>query len=149
MMKGEKGFALVEVLVVTAITGFIFSVLGVAIHHVVTIPEEGNDRITALHELQNVAHWVNIDGQMAQSATGGGELVLTLPDDSLISYTLAGADLLRVTSSSNRTLARNITSANFSIQDRVITMDLTSAPDGRWGVSENETYKICLRPDEE
>ena len=148
MMKGEQGFTLVELLIVTAITGFIFIVLGAAIHHIVTIPEEGNDRVTALHELQNAAHWVNLDGQMAQSASGGNELVLTLPDSSSISYTLVGTDLFRTTSTSNRTLAKNITSANFSIQNRIITVDLASAPDGRWGVSENETYQICMRPSE-
>jgi prepilin-type N-terminal cleavage/methylation domain-containing protein len=148
-MKGEQGFTLVELLIVTAITGFVFSLLGAAIHHIVMVPEYGNDRVTALHELQNVAHWVNLDGQMAQSATGGDELVLTLPDDSSINYRLVGTNLIRTTSTINRTLAQNITSANFSIQNRIITMALTSAPDGRWGVSENETYKICLRPSEE
>lgn len=148
-MKGEQGFTLVELLIVTAITGIVFSLLGAAIHHIVTVPEYGNDRVTALHELQNVAHWVNLDGQTAQSATGGGELVLTLPDDSSIDYTLVGTALIRTTGTINRTLAQNITSANFSVQDRIITMALTSAPDGRWGVSENETYKICLRPSEE
>ena len=71
MMKGEQGFTLVELLVVTAITGFIFSVLGMASHHIVTIPEYGNERVTALHELQNVAHWVNADGQMAQLGDPG------------------------------------------------------------------------------
>jgi len=148
MMKGEQGFTLIELLIVVAITGFIFSVLGAAIHHIVTIPEEGNDRVTALHELQNAAHWVNIDGQMAQSASGGNELVLTLPDSSSISYTLVGTDLLRTTSTSNRTLAENIASANFTVQGRIITVTLASAPDGRWVVSENETYQICMRPSE-
>lgn len=149
MIKKESGFTLIELLVAIAITGFIFSILGAAIHHVVTIPEYGNDRVTALHELQNVAHWVNLDGQMAQSATGGDEMVLTLPDDSLISYTLVGTNLIRATSTSNTTLARNITSANFSVENRYITVDITSSPAGRWDVSENETYKICLRPTEE
>jgi len=147
-MKGQQGFTLVELLIVTAIMGVIFSGLGEALHQVVTIPEYGNDRVTALHELQNVAHWVNLDGQMAQSATGGNELVLTLPDNSLISYTLAGTDLVRSTSTANRTLANNISTINFSIQDRYITMDITSSPVGRWGVSENETYKVYLRPTE-
>ena len=148
-MKGEPGFTLVELVIATAITGFILGILGMAIHHVVTIPEYGNERVTALHELQNVAHWVNLDGQMAQSATGGNELILTLPDASSVNYTLVGTDLLRTTSTSNRTLAQNVTSVNFSIQDRYITMDITSSPAGRWGVSENETYKIYLRPTEE
>jgi len=147
-MKGQQGFTLVELLIVTAIMGVIFSGLGEAFHQVVTIPEYGNDRVTALHELQNVAHWVNLDGQMAQSATGGNKLVLTLPDNSSISYTLAGTDLVRSTSTANRTLANNITIINFSIQDRYITMDITSSPAGRWGVSENETYKVYLRPTE-
>jgi prepilin-type N-terminal cleavage/methylation domain-containing protein len=149
MMKGQQGFTLVELLIATAIMGVIFSGLGEALHQVVTIPEYGNDRVTALHELQNVAHWVNLDGQMAQSATGDDDgLVLTMPDDSSISYTLAGTDLVRSTGTANRTLAKSISSIYFSVQKRYVTMDITSSPAGRWGVSENETYKVYLRPTE-
>jgi prepilin-type N-terminal cleavage/methylation domain-containing protein len=145
-MKGERGFTLVELLIVIAIMGSIFGVLGEVSHQVVTIPEYGNDKVTALHELQNVAHWVNLDGQMAENATGGSGLVLTLPDDSSISYTLAGTDLVRSAGTAERTLAKNITNVNFSVVNRCITMDITSSPAGRWGVSENETYKVHLRP---
>lgn len=151
MMKGERGLTLVELLIATAITGLILGILVVAFHNVVTIPEYGNDRVTALHELQNVAHWFNLDGQMAQSATGGNELILILPDDSSISYILTGTDLVRTTGTSSRTLAQNITSVNFSVSvlERCITMNITSSPSGRWDVSENETYITCLRPSEE
>jgi len=149
MMKQEQGFTLIELLIVTAITGLIIGVLGTAVYHIVTIPEYGNDRITAMHELQNVAHWVSFDGQMAKTASGGNELILTLPDDSLISYTVNGTALHRTTGTSQRTLAQNITSANFSVQNRYITMDITSSLGGRWSVSENGTYMVYLRPTEE
>ena len=149
MMKEEQGFTLVELAIVIAITGFIVGVLGASIHQIVTIPEYGGERITAMHELQNTAHWVGIDGQMSKSASGGNQLMLTLADDSTISYVVEGTELYRITGTSNRTLATNITSANFSVQNRMITMDITSAPVGRWSVSENGTYQICLRPVQE
>ena len=145
-MKGEQGFTLVELLIVIAITGFITSVLGVAINQIVTIPEFGGEKMTAMHELQNTAHWVSIDGQMSTSASGGNQLMLTLADNSSISYVVEGSELHRIAGTSNRTLAKNITSANFSVLNRVITMNITSAPDGRWSVSENGTYMVCLRP---
>ncbi|OGO42984.1 MAG: hypothetical protein A2137_03270 [Chloroflexi bacterium RBG_16_58_8] len=145
-MKGERGFTLVEMLVATAITGLVFSVLGAAVHQVVTVPEYGNDRVTALHELQNAAYWVNLDGQMAKSATGGATLVLTLTDNSTISYTLAGTDLIRSAGTSNRTLAQNIAGVSFSVQGRYITMDISASPASRWDVSENKTYQVYLRP---
>lgn len=146
MMKEEQGFTLVELAIVIAITGFIVGVLGVAIHQIVTIPEYGGARITAMHELQNTAHWVGIDGQMSKSASGGNQLILTLADNSTISYVVEGTELHRIAGTSNRTLAKNITSANFSIQNRIITMNITSAPVGRWSVSENGTYQVSLRP---
>ena len=149
MMKGEQGFTLVELAIAIAITGFIVGVLGAAIHQIVTIPEYGDERITAMHELQNIAHWVGIEGQMSKSASGGNQLILTLADDSTISYVLEGTELHRIAGSSNRTLAKNITSANFSIQSRMITMNITSSPAGRWSVSENGTYQVCLRPVQE
>ena len=148
-MKGERGFTLVELLITVAITGLIVSGLGTAIHQIITVPEYGNDTLTATHELQNVAHWFSLDGQRASTASGGSELVLTLPDDSAIAYSLVGTELYRTAGGSNMTLAQNITGANFSVENRTITMTVTSSPQGRWDVSENGTYQVYLRPTEE
>ena len=148
-MKGQRGFTLVELVIAVAITGLIVSFLSTASYQIITVTEYGNDKMTAMHELQNAAHWVCLDGQMANTASGGNELVLTLNDDLLITYTVNGTELRRMAGDSQMTLARNITSANFSVENRIITMTITSDLGGRWDVSENGTYKVCLRPLEE
>jgi prepilin-type N-terminal cleavage/methylation domain-containing protein len=149
MMKGQKGFTLPELLITVAITGLIVTFLGTAIYQIITVTEYGSDKTIAMHELQNVAHWVSRDGQMASTARGGNELILTLPDGSSITYAVVDAELLRTADDSQMTLARNISDLSFSIEDRVITMTVTSSPEGRPNISEQRTYKVCLRPAEE
>lgn len=147
-MRGERGYTLVELMIAIAITGLITTGLALVAQQMLTVPERGNSQVAALHAIQNAAHWVGLDGQAAKSASGGSGLILTLPDNSTVSYVLYGDELNRIYSGSNRTIARNITSANFSVQDRVITMDIISSPDGRFEVSENQTYQIHMRPTE-
>jgi prepilin-type N-terminal cleavage/methylation domain-containing protein len=149
MMKGQRGFTLPDLLITVAITGLIASFLGAAIYQIVTITDSGNDRVTALHELQSAGHWVTLDGQMASTASGGAELELTLPDGSSITYEVEDNELLRTTDESQMILARNISSISFSVENRLITMTITSSPEGRANISEQGTYKVCLRPTEE
>jgi len=148
MMKGERGFSLVELLITVAITGLIVSFLGAAIYQIITVTEYGNDKMIAMHELQNAAHWVSLDGQMARTASGGNELVLTLPDDSSITYALVDTELRRTTDESQMILARSISSISFFVENRIITMTITSSPEGRPNISEQGTYKVHLRPTE-
>jgi prepilin-type N-terminal cleavage/methylation domain-containing protein len=145
-MKGERGYTLVETLLAIAITGFIATVLGLTVQQVAFVPEQGNDQVDALHAVQNAAHWVGLDGQTAASASGGSSLNLTLPDNSVIIYTLSGDSLLRDDGSANRTIAEDISSVNFTVEGRVITMNIAAAPASRWDVSENQTYQIYMRP---
>ena len=147
-MKGERGFTLVEVLIAIAIAGLIVGGLGGAIYQFFTVSEYGNNNLTAMHELQNVAHWVSLDGQRASAVSGGSELTLTLPDDSSITYAVVGTDLRRTAGESEMTLARNISDISFSIEDRIITMTITSSPEGTHDVNEQGIYKVYLRPTE-
>jgi len=147
-MNGQKGMTMVELIVAIAVTGVIVAFLGTAIFQIITVSEYGNGRLTAMHELQNSAHWFNLDGQKAVSASVDGGLLLTISETTSITYSLVGTELRRTSEGSYMTLARNITSADFSIANRVIIMSLTSAPEGRYDVSENGTYRVFLRPAE-
>jgi len=148
-MKGQQGFTLVELLVVISITGLIGSFLGSAVFQMFTVTEYGNSKMTAIHDLQNTADWLNHDGQMASTATGGSQLVLTLPDDSTISYELIGTELRRSDDDSQITVAWNITSASFTVSDHTVTLDIISAPVGRQDTIQQGTYQVYLRPEDD
>lgn len=145
-MRKESGFTLVELLIVVAITGILFGGLGTAIYQMVMVTDYGGDELTALHELQNTAHWFNYDGQMAVSATGGSSLTLTLPTSQTVTYSLSGTNLRRTSGVNTITLAQNISAVSFAVAGSVVTMNITSIPPGRMGVSEQGTYKVYLRP---
>jgi prepilin-type N-terminal cleavage/methylation domain-containing protein len=148
MNQTEKGFTLIELLVTVAITGVIIGGLSTLLYQIFAVPEFGSAKMTAIHELGNTADWFHRDGQMASSASGGSDLTLTLPDSSIITYSLTGTELKRTTASSEITLAQNISNANFSVSNRVITLDITSSPPGSAEISQQATYQVHLRPAE-
>jgi prepilin-type N-terminal cleavage/methylation domain-containing protein len=147
-MNGQQGMTMVELIVVVAVTGIIIAFLGTAIYQLMTVTSYGNSRLIAAHELENAAYWLNRDGQQATAASGGSGLALTLSDNSSVTYSLAGTELRRSAGGDSMILARNITSLDFSISSRVITMSLTSSPECRDDASENGTYRVYLRPSE-
>jgi prepilin-type N-terminal cleavage/methylation domain-containing protein len=145
-MKREQGYTLVELMIALAITGVMVVTIGMVIHETITVPESGNEQVSALHAIQNAAHWVSIDGQAAKAASGGSGLTLTMPDDSTVSYTLAGDELHRIDNDTDRTISTGIKNVNFSVSGRLITMTITAEQDGRGDISENGTYQIFMRP---
>ena len=145
-MKSERGFTMIDLVMATAITGIIISFLGTSIYQMLNVTAYGNDKLIATHELQNAAYWFELDGQKAKSATGGSSLVLTLTDNSTVTYDLTDNKLGRTVSGGQMILAKNISEVTFTISGRVITMSLTSSPEGRDNISENGIYKVYLRP---
>ncbi|MFC1926913.1 prepilin-type N-terminal cleavage/methylation domain-containing protein [Chloroflexota bacterium] len=146
IIKDQRGTTLVEVLIATALSGLIASLLGAVVYQITTVSERGNAAMISLHEVQNVAYWVNLDGQRASAASGGSQLIFTLPDESTVTYDLSGTELRRTAGGSQVTVARNITSVNFLVDERVVSMSITSCPQNRWEISEDRTYKVYLRP---
>ena len=146
MNRPEQGYSLVELLVTLAVTGIIFTVIGGAIFQLSTVSDAGNDRLTANHALQNAAYWFNLDGQAAQTATGGAGLSLTSPGAGTIVYSLAGRDLLRTDGDSAVTLAQEVSSVAFTVQGRLVSMDITASPSGRANISVEQIYTVYLRP---
>jgi len=145
-MRTEKGITLVELLIVIAITGVLFSVIGPVIYQLTTVSGYGNDRLTAIHELQNSAYWFNYDGQMAVTAAGGSSLVFSLPSGETITYSLNGANFLRTEEGQTMTLAQNISNVAFVVQGRLVSMNITSTLSGRMEAYEQNTYQVYLRP---
>jgi prepilin-type N-terminal cleavage/methylation domain-containing protein len=145
VIKKERGYTLVELLITLAISGIIFTAVGSAIYQMSTVSGLGNDKLTANHELQNTAYWFNLDGQSALSAKAGTSLTYYLADERTISYVLNGTDLLRTDGSAQMTLARNISSAGFSVADRLVSLKITASISGRANISEQRNYKVYLR----
>jgi hypothetical protein len=169
----ESGLTMVDLVIATAITGLIVSFLGTSIFQMLTVTDYGNGKLLATHELQNAAYWFQHDGQEAREATGGNNLVLTLTDNSTVRYALNQTRLERTTSpartvitsverqqsflivatpiperriSGSMVLARNITEAEFTVSDRLVTMSLTSSPESRDNINESGVYRVYLRP---
>jgi prepilin-type N-terminal cleavage/methylation domain-containing protein len=140
--KLNNGYTLVELLVTLALTGLVFLIAGMAIYQLSTVAGFGNNRLTAWHELQNTNLWLIRDGQQALRATGSNNLTLTLPDSSVVTYRLSGDILQRTSGNSVRNLAHNVSSLNFSIEDNLVTMDITTSISGRILDSVQSSYKV-------
>jgi prepilin-type N-terminal cleavage/methylation domain-containing protein len=145
--KKQKGMTMVELVLTIAITGIIVTFLGTAVYQIINVSGYGNDRLTAQHELQNAAAWFNADIQQSYAATGGTQLVLTLSDNTTVTYALSGNILQRTTGGASKALALNIGSAAFTITNRLAAMTLNCLPSWRESSSENGTYYAFLRPE--
>jgi prepilin-type N-terminal cleavage/methylation domain-containing protein len=69
MMQGEKGFTLIELIVVVFIMALIAGAAAMTIAQVLGITEDSNDRTTAVRQVQTAGYWISRDALMAQTVT--------------------------------------------------------------------------------
>ncbi|MDD5189555.1 MAG: prepilin-type N-terminal cleavage/methylation domain-containing protein [Dehalococcoidales bacterium] len=144
-MRKQRGFTLVELLVATAITGMLMSILSPISYEINNVTQYSHDRTEALHELQNAAYWFNYDGQMAVSAAGNASMTFTLPSAQVVTYAVSNAKLTRTSGTTVTTIAQNISALTFTTSGRLVTMNITATPIGRQNVAEQGTYAVNLR----
>jgi type II secretory pathway pseudopilin PulG len=145
-LKNQKGYTLAEVAAVFTIIGLIAAAMVVVMPQMTSIPEKGDNQVDALSSLQNAIHWVSRDAGSAAAAVGGGALTLTMPDTSVVSYTTTDGVLYRNCGGISQTVARDITVLSFAVTDRMVTMNVTAQPEGRWNISESRIYQVAMRP---
>ena len=68
LLRREKGFALVEVLLAMGITALVTGVLGTAIFQILDRSASGQDTLRALSDIQNAGQWIYLDGEKAEAS---------------------------------------------------------------------------------
>jgi prepilin-type N-terminal cleavage/methylation domain-containing protein len=160
----QKGFTLIELVVALAILGIVVVGIVTSIFQIMQGRAQIAGKSVALADIDNAAHWVTRDIVMAQStdlvddAPPTGNMTITWNDltgwaeaEESIShsavYTHSGTQLLRKYDSANNTtiVGRHLTDVGFSIDDRLITVTLTSSPDGVRASTVTRRYLIRMR----
>jgi prepilin-type N-terminal cleavage/methylation domain-containing protein len=163
----HRGFTVVEFLVTLAVGGMVLAGIVPAIFQMTVGLTRNNGEGIALSDIQNAAHWLTRDLQMAhttdlidlappvsQVTLSWNDLTEWAVNEGSVShsatYTYSGTTLQRNYDGQVSIVARHLTYVGFSINGRLVTVTLTSSPEDLMPrSSETRTYLIYLRPGEE
>ena len=160
----QKGFTLIELVVALAILGIVVVGIVTSIFQIMQGRAQIAGKSVALADIDNAAHWVTRDIVMGQStdledgALPTGNMTMTWEDltswaqeEESIShsanYIYSGTQLLREYDSANNTtiVGRHLTDVGFSINGTMVTVTLTSSPDGVRASTVTRRYLIRMR----
>jgi prepilin-type N-terminal cleavage/methylation domain-containing protein len=123
LLRSEKGFTLIEMLIVLGIMGAIGGAMTVTTATIAKITPQNNDQVVILRQVQNAGYWITRDVQMAQAVNSNpasGILELTTKEyiagsyvDSIVTYHLEDMDgglkkLMRTSEDSTILVAEDI-----------------------------------------
>ena len=100
LLRNERGFGLLEMLIVLGIMGLIGGAMAVTTATIVKITPRSNEQVVILRQAQNAGYWISRDVQMAQTVdinpATGEFLKLTFTviesDDITVTYQLEDMD---------------------------------------------------------
>jgi prepilin-type N-terminal cleavage/methylation domain-containing protein len=162
LKKGERGFSLVELVIVVALAGLVGAAITATAFQVFTFSTRLSNQLTAIRQVQQAGFWVSPDVMMAQDVTPGGSsdpfvtLNWTVPkagggyDNYAVVYRLIGSGELKTlkrekyknaASDSNTTVAEYISSASFVPYGSAYTFTVTATVGGQ-----NETRVYEVKP---
>ena len=145
---------LIELLISLGVTAMLVGVLGSVIFQFTMAAEQGNERLDVLHDVQNAGYWITADAKRAlttdlvEGAQPVESMTLGWSEGSqshTVVYSLSERDLERAHNGVTRVVARHVSEAGFALSQGVVTVTLTSSPEGRWEVSKETVYKSYLR----
>ena len=155
----QKGFTLVEVLVVLAVSGVLLTGLITSIFQVATFTDRSNSQVVALTDLNHAALSIKKDLQMTQNT----DLADNVTQSSVwlgwtdytsfetgnmthsSSYALSGTELQRTYDGTVGIAGRNITYLSFTQNGRVINVVITAAGSRDPQQSETLKFRVYLR----
>lgn len=171
-MSHQRGYTLIELIIVLALVGIIGAAATMAITQIITVSILANDQNTAVNQVRNAGHWIGRDGQTAKEVNpspGGDKLLeLTVWDNSVgsanhtVSYTFVSPVVPPDYPSELRRDLNDVpgimvaeyidpdqTSCSWDEDERVLTVIVTARMPG-WKDEkiETRTFEIKPRPDE-
>ena len=84
MKRSERGFTLIEILLVMAIVALIAGAATMATFQVINVTNRSNNHMTVIRQVQNAGYWISHDALMAESVITGN---LTPPDFLFLTFT--------------------------------------------------------------
>ena len=132
--RSAAGYTLIEVMVAIGITSLVVGIFGTSVYQVVSLQTYWRDDVGANRELRRAGTWFSNDSLNAvtTSLTDGAASVNTLTmnwvsggSNVSATYSVSNDELIRNFEGQQLPVARDVSSATFSISNKLLTFTLT------------------------